>query len=327
MQLDVQDVKSLHAALSDREIVVSACPFFVNVSIAQAAKACGVHYFDLTEDIGTARRIAVLAEHAETAFVPQCGVAPGTINIIGHHMAIDFDKTISVQLRVGALPLFPTNALKYNLTWSTHGLINEYCNPCEALRGGREVELLPLEGLEVFSFDGIDYEAFNTSGGLGTLSETLQGRVENLSYKTVRYPGHRDVIQLLLHDLGLRDDRDTLRRIFEHSIPETDQDVVIVFVSAIGKQGASLRQRTFSVKIYGNEHHSAIQTCTSAGLYAMVDLFVAEKLPQSGLVRQEDCRLPDFLANQFGSVFQPEFPKSAPLKRAGTAGDAGMQEA
>lgn len=186
MQLDVQDVKALHAALSGREIVISACPFFVNVSIAEAAKACGIHYFDLTEDVGTARRIAELADGAKIAFVPQCGVAPGAINIIGHYMAIRFDKTISVQLRVGALPLFPTNALKYNLTWSTHGLINEYCNPCEALQGGREVELLPLEGLEVFSFDGIDYEVFNTSGGLGTLSESLEGRVENLNYKTVR---------------------------------------------------------------------------------------------------------------------------------------------
>jgi saccharopine dehydrogenase-like NADP-dependent oxidoreductase len=328
MQLDVQDVKALHAALSGREIVISACPFFLNVSIAEAAKVCGVHYFDLTEDIGVARRVAELADGARTVFVPQCGVAPGAINIIGHHMAVGFDKTISVQLRVGALPLFPTNALKYNLTWSTHGLINEYCNPCEALQGGREVELLPLEGLEIFSFDGIDYEAFNTSGGLGTLSESLKGRVETLNYKTVRYPGHRDIIQLLLHDLRLREDRDTLHRVFEHSIPETDQDVVIMFVSAIGHQGGRLRQKTFSVKIYGDERHSAIQICTSAGVCAMVDLFVAGKIPQSGFVRQEDCRLPDFLANRFGCVFQPEPPKSGRLKRkrAGTAGNGGMRK-
>jgi saccharopine dehydrogenase-like NADP-dependent oxidoreductase len=187
--------------------------------------------------------------------------------------------------------------------------------------------LLPLEGLEVFSFDGIDYEAFNTSGGIGTLFESLESRVENLNYKTVRYPGHRDVIQLLLHDLGLREDRETLHRIFERSIPETDQDVVIMFVSAIGEQGGRLRQRTFSVKIYGDERHSAIQTCTSAGLCAMVDLFIAGKLPQSGLVRQEDCRLRDLLANRFGCIFQPESPKSGRLKRAGTASNAGMRQA
>ncbi|MFX9180922.1 saccharopine dehydrogenase C-terminal domain-containing protein, partial [Acinetobacter baumannii] len=96
----------------------------------------------------------------------------------------------------GALPLYPTNGLKYNLTWSTDGLINEYCNPCEAIVDGQMREVLPLEGLEHFSLDGLDYEAFNTSGGLGTLCETLEGRVDSLDYKTVRYPGHREIVKL-----------------------------------------------------------------------------------------------------------------------------------
>src|SRR3546814_14275284 len=82
-------------------------------------------------------------------------------------------------------------SLKYNLTWSTDGLINEYCNPCEAIYEGEQIEVMPLEGLESFSLDGIDYEAFNTSGGLGTLCDTLAGRVKSLNYKTVRYPGDR----------------------------------------------------------------------------------------------------------------------------------------
>ena len=82
-------------------------------------------------------------------------------------------------MRVGALPLFPSNALKYNLTWSTDGLINEYCNPCQAIHDGQLREVWPLEGLEQFSLDGVEYEAFNTSGGLGTLCETLRGRVDH----------------------------------------------------------------------------------------------------------------------------------------------------
>ena len=79
-------------------------------------------------------------------------------------------------MRVGALPVFPTNALKYNLTWSTDGLINEYCNPCESIRDGELIEVPALEELEAFSLDGVEYEAFNTSGGLGTLCETLKAR-------------------------------------------------------------------------------------------------------------------------------------------------------
>ena len=309
--VDVKDPAALRAALRGQDVVISACPFYLNIAIAEAAKEAGVHYFDLTEDVATTKRVAELAIGASTVFVPQCGLAPGAIGIIGHHMAMSFEKAHGVHMRVGALPLYPTNALKYNLTWSTDGLINEYCNPCEAVRDGKMVDLLPLEGLEAFSLDGTDYEAFNTSGGLGTLSETLEGRVDNLDYKTIRYPGHRAIVRLLLHDLGLREDRDTLRRIFERAIPETDQDVVVMMVNAIGEQDGRLRQQTFSIKIYGNERRSAIQATTSAGMCAMVDLFVAGKLPKTGFVRQEDCRLPDFLANRFGRIFQPQTAQAA----------------
>jgi saccharopine dehydrogenase-like NADP-dependent oxidoreductase len=305
LPLDVQDGAALRAALKGQDIVVSACPFYLNTAIAEAAKQAGAHYFDLTEDVETTKRIQQLASDAHTVFVPQCGLAPGAIGIIGHHMALGFEKALGVHMRVGALPLYPTNALKYNLTWSTDGLINEYCNPCEAVSYGRKADLLPLEGLEAFSLDGTDYEAFNTSGGLGTLCETLAGRVDNLDYKTIRYPGHRAIIKLLLHDLGLREDRATLRRIFERAIPETDQDVVVMMVNAIGERAGKLRQETFTIKVYGDKRRSAIQATTAAGLCAMVDLFIDGKLPQSGFIRQEDAKLPDFLANRFGRIFQP----------------------
>ena len=122
-------------------------------------------------------------------------------------------------MRVGALPEFPTNSLKYNLTWSVDGLINEYCHPCEAVRHGTLNLVQPLEGLEHFSLDGVEYEAFNTSGGLGTLCETWSGRVETLDYKTVRYPGHRDLMKFLLEELRLANDQETLKRIMRDSVP------------------------------------------------------------------------------------------------------------
>lgn len=304
--LDVTDPNALRAALSAQDIVVSALPFFLNLRIAEAARDCSVHYFDLTEDVKTTAHIADLARKSNTAFVPQCGLAPGAIGIMGHHMALQFEKTFDVHMRVGALPLYPTNALKYNLSWSTEGLINEYCNLCEALRDGEKVDLLPLEGLEMFSLDGVDYEAFNTSGGLGTLPDTLQTRVRNIDYKTIRYPGHRSIVHLLLHDLNLREDRDTLRRIFERAIPETEQDVVVIMVNAIGEHAGRLLQRKFNIKVYGVKNLSAIQATTSAGVCAMIDLFCAGKLPQSGFVRQEDCALADLLGNRFGKIFQPQ---------------------
>jgi saccharopine dehydrogenase-like NADP-dependent oxidoreductase len=116
-------------------------------------------------------------------------------------LAKKFDSLQNLHLRVGALPTYPSNQLKYNLTWSTDGLINEYCNPCEAIVEGQLVQVPPLEELDNFSLDGVDYEAFNTSGGLGTLCDTLAGKVCNLHYRSVRYPGHRDIMKMLLQDL------------------------------------------------------------------------------------------------------------------------------
>lgn len=304
--VDVVDPFALRATLSGQDVVVSALPFFLDVQVAEAAKAEGVHYFDPTEDIATARAIRALAEAADTVFVPQCGLAPGFIAIAAMALTERFDEVLDVRLRVGALPQFPDNALKYNLTWSTDGLINEYCNPCEAVVDGRLMEVLPLEGLEEFSLDGISYEAFATSGGIGTLCETLAGRVRNLEYKTVRYPGHRDRIRMLARDLKLCERRELFRDVIEHAVPITRQDVVLVFVTVVGRKGGLLTQESWAKKIYGDGFEggrSAIQKTTAGGICAMIDLHREGKLPAKGFVRQEQIRLADVLANRFGRVF------------------------
>ena len=158
--------------------MISAAPFQVTTGIAEAAVAAGAHYFDLTEDVTSARAVRRLAADARSVLMPQCGLAPGFVSVVASSLAASFDKLRSVSLRVGALPQFPSNALKYNLTWSTDGLINEYCNPCEAIVDGELRQVPALEELEALSFDGVAYEAFNTSGGLGSLCDTLLGQVE-----------------------------------------------------------------------------------------------------------------------------------------------------
>jgi saccharopine dehydrogenase-like NADP-dependent oxidoreductase len=211
-------------------------------------------------------------------------------------------------MRVGALPAFPTNALKYNLTWSVDGLINEYCHPCEAIRDGQPIEVLPLEGLEHFSLDGTEYEAFNTSGGLGTLCETLAGRVRTLDYKSVRYPGHRELMRVLLEELQLKHDVENLKTILRRAVPSTMQDVVLVFVTVSGLKRGALVQEVFARKIFADRAEaaplSAIQITTAAGLCTALDLFREGRLPQQGFVRQEQVALPDFLANRFGRAYQ-----------------------
>lgn len=306
--VDTSDAQALRACLSGYEAAINALPYHLAILAATQALAAGCHYFDLTEDVGATREIMRLAEGAATAFMPQCGLAPGFIGIVAHHLSQKFSTLHEVKMRVGALPAFPTNSLKYNLTWSVDGLINEYCHPCEAIRDGGIIEVLPLEGLEHFSLDGTEYEAFNTSGGLGTLCETLQGRVKTLDYKTVRYPGHCDLMKMLLQELGMKDDQETLKDILRRSVPMTMQDVVLVFVTVSGECEGKFVQEVFARKIFADRDEtnplSAIQITTAAGICAAVDLFREGKLPQSGFIRQEQVALPDFLANRFGQAYQ-----------------------
>lgn len=305
----VADVASddLGLALNGVDVILSACPFFLTPVLAKLARKLDAHYFDLTEDVASTRIVKEIAAGANSVFMPQCGLAPGFISVAGYDLAKKFDTLRDVNMRVGALPIYPTNALKYNLTWSTDGLINEYLNPCEAIIDGKARETPPMEELEHFSLDGLDYEAFNTSGGLGTLCETLDGKVRNLNYKTVRYPGHCDIMKILLNDLGLGKRRELLKDVMETAIPMTYQDVVLVFVSVSGQRDGRLAQESFAKKIYarevGGKLLSAIQLTTAAGVCAMVDLLAKGDVKGHGFVRQESVSLPTFLSNSFGAYY------------------------
>ncbi|BAM03060.1 saccharopine dehydrogenase family protein [Phycisphaera mikurensis] len=308
--LDCGDADALAAAMEGRHSVISALSFRFNPAIARCARENGLSYFDLTEDVETTRAVREQAEGAAggTVFLPQCGLAPGFVSIAAHELTKSFDALDTVRLRVGALPIFPSNQLRYNLTWSTDGLINEYGNPCEAVAGGKRIDVLPLEGLEHFSLDGVMYEAFNTSGGVGTLGETLAGQVRDLDYKTIRYRGHRDLIAFLMNDLRLNERREILKDILEHAVPMTPQDVVLIFCTATGQRDGHLVQVTDARKVYHGPFRgldlSAIQLTTAASICAVLDLHATGKLPAGGgFVRQEQVPLADFLANRFGCCY------------------------
>jgi saccharopine dehydrogenase-like NADP-dependent oxidoreductase len=319
--LDVTEGPALRALLAGKFAVLSAAPYHLTFTVAEAARASGAHYLDLTEDVATTRKVKALAADAPTAFIPQCGLAPGFISIVAADLAGHFDTLHDVRLRVGALPKYPSNALNYNLTWSTDGVINEYCEPCEAIVDGLPRQTRALEECETFSLDGVTYEAFNTSGGLGTLCETLEGRVRNLNYRTIRYPGHAAIMKALLNDLRLRDRRELLKDILENSVPATLQDVVIVFVTVSGLREGHLLQETYAHKIYarqwGGRTLSAIQITTASAICAVLDMLAQGELRSSGFVRQEEIALSDFLANRFGSAYAME--GAAPLVAPGPA--------
>ncbi|MFZ4286268.1 saccharopine dehydrogenase C-terminal domain-containing protein [Variovorax sp. HJSM1_2] len=306
----IQGAADTHVAIAHQYAVLNALPFHKAVSVAQMCVAAGVHYFDLTEDVRSTQAIQALAVDAHSVLMPQCGLAPGFIGVLGHDLAKRFDSVDSLRLRVGALPRYPSNRLGYNLTWSTEGLINEYCNPCEALVDGVPQQVPALEGLETFAIDGMAYEAFNTSGGLGTLTHTLQGRARHVDYKSIRYPGHHAVMKLLLQDLRLAEKRGLLKDILEGALPGTDQDVVLVFATATGRREGRWLQESYAVRVLGDmvegQRLSAIQRTTAAGMCVALDLVAQGQLPQAGFIGQEQIGLGDFLANRFGRTMAGE---------------------
>jgi len=317
-----------HLAKSPVEAIVSGLPYYCNPKVADAARRVNAHYFDLTEDVTVTRAVREVAKDSDRAFVPQCGLAPGFISIAANALIQHFDEVRSVKLRVGALPQHPNNVLKYSLTWSTEGLINEYGNPCEAIVDGRAVEVAPLEGLEEIEIDGTLYEAFNTSGGLGSLGATYGARTQTMDYKTIRYPGHCGQMRLLMNDLKLNHDRATLKRVLENAVPQTLQDVVIVYVAVAGRQDGELREENYVSKIYpqviAGRLWSAIQVTTAAGISAVVDLVLRDPARYRGFVRQEDFSLVDVLANRFGRHYADGGSKDISARMV-VAGQAGHQ--
>ncbi|WP_428426482.1 saccharopine dehydrogenase C-terminal domain-containing protein [Pararhizobium sp.] len=307
-EIDISDSAAMVSLLTGKFAVLSAAPFHLTIAIAEAASKAGVHYLDLTEDVESTRHVKAIAETATTAFIPQCGLAPGFISIVANDLASRFDTLDSVRMRVGALPQYPSNALNYNLTWSTDGVINEYIEPCEAIVEGHLIEVPALEEREEFSLDGVTYEAFNTSGGLGTLCETLKGKVRTLNYRTIRYPGHAAIMKALLNDLGLRHRREVLKDIFENSLPSTMQDVVIIFVTVSGRKEGRLVQETYANKVYSavvaGRMMSAIQITTASSICAVLDMLAKGELPAKGFIRQEEIGLDAFLKSRFGHHYE-----------------------
>lgn len=288
--------------------VISCLPYFCNPTVAEIAKKHHLHYFDLTEDIQVAQKIADLAKGQKTAFIPHCGLAPGFVSIAAQELMSRFDTVHKVSLRVGALPVHPNNILKYALTWSTDGLINQCCNIGYGIINGTIQPLQPLESLETIEIDGAAYEAFNTSGGIGTLAQTNDGRVDYMTYKSLRYPEHCRYLKFMMQDLGLNKDRELLKKILELALPHTAEDVAVIYIVVTGQQRDQYREESYVRKIYSQPilqmPWTAIQVTTASSVCAIVDMVLDHPENYHGFILQEQFSLTNFLNNRFGKIYQ-----------------------
>lgn len=206
--LDANDDEGLKAVISKADVVINALFYTFNKKVARLAIECGVHSVDLGGHIGGATD-AVLSMHEEAerkgvTLIPDLGVAPGMINILTGYGASKLDRVQDIKLYVGGIPVNPEPPIEYNHVFSLDGVFDHYTDPSHVIRRGELLEVDSLSEVEHIEFEGFgELEAFHTSGGTSTLTETFED-VETLEYKTLRYKGHAEKFKLLV-DLGFTD--------------------------------------------------------------------------------------------------------------------------
>jgi len=206
---DAGDIDLVRRLMSEVDLTIGAASYHLNCQLTSLAVESGSHWVDLGGNNAVVARQFELdsdAKAAEVAIIPDCGLAPGIVNVLAGDARRKLDEIDELHFSVGGLPQEPKPPLFYGLLFSPDGLANEYSEPVRVIEGGRSVEIPPLTGREQVVV-GPPYgvlEAFHTSGGSSTMVDTFAGDVQVLDYKTLRYPGHLRRVKLLL-DLGLLD--------------------------------------------------------------------------------------------------------------------------
>lgn len=268
--LDLADPAALAPLLAEADALFSALPYFLNLPVAEACARAGVHYVDLGGNTDIVRRTLALdplARASGACLVPDCGLAPGLAATVAMAAIADMERVESLHIRVGGLPQHPRPPLDYSLFFSVHGLINEYMGEAVVLRDGELATVPTLEDVESLDFPAPvgRCEAFATLGGTSTLPWTLRGRVRELDYKTVRYPGHAAQIRLL-KQLGYFDEtpiavegrllapRALSAALLTRALTEEGvRDLVVFRVEAQGATPVGGRRRRFEMIDYFDE--------------------------------------------------------------------------
>lgn len=294
--------------VKDKTLIINALPFNQNINLYKACRESNVAYFDLSEDDALDKYIASLLSNEEKIpfTMPHCGLAPGMSSIVTYDLIKQVENPTRAKIRVGALSQNASNKLRYYTSWSGEGLVNEYLGDCQIVKNGKYAIVDALTGYEKLTINGKEYEAFHTSGGIGSLARSLaEGNFSgNIDYKTLRRIGHHDYVDFLFNDLQL--DQNSLTSIFKTCIPQTRKDKVIIYAS-VGddyKEDSATYYKVFKPENINGRHFSAIEYTTAIGLLAMVELYVDEVLPQKGYVKQEEANWKDVIKTMYGGYYR-----------------------
>jgi lysine 6-dehydrogenase len=205
--LDVRNTEAVLALMRESDAAMSAIPYYFNFELAQRAVEAGVHFSDLggnTEIVFKQKTLDAEAKKKGITIIPDCGLAPGMVNILAENAIRRLDKVNTVRIFVGGLPQSPEPPLNYQIVYSLEGVLDYYTTLSWVLRDGKRTQVKALSEIEVVNFDGTvgQLEGFHTAGGLSTMAFRYEGKIPSMEYKTLRYPGHARIMEAI-RELGL----------------------------------------------------------------------------------------------------------------------------
>jgi lysine 6-dehydrogenase len=306
-KIDARNQEQLTTLFSKVDAVISAVSYTVNVLHTEVAIETGTHMCDLGGGWQIVQKQIEMNDKAKDAgvtVIPDCGLAPGLTNVLASHGIDYLDRTDAVRIRVGGLQQNPRPPLNYSLIFSVEGLINEYIEPCVALRDGKIAIEESLVGFEEIQFPEPfgKLEAFNTSGGTSTLPYTYEGKVGELDYKTIRYPGHGHIIWCMMQ-LGLMDSnlmeidgakikpRRVLEYLLEKNLPPGDKDVTLIRITVEGQKKTEARTIEYEVIDYFDESNglTSMMRTTSFPAAVAAMMMVDGRIKKRGVLTPERC--------------------------------------
>ena len=304
-RVDVANSQQVVELMRGHDAVISCVVYHHNLRLARAAVEARVNFCDLGGNNSIVSEELALDEAARDAginIIPDCGLAPGMVSVLAAHGAERFERLEAVHIRVGGLPQRPLPPLNYQIIFSVEGLLNEYVERARVIRGGRIVEVDSLTEIERLEFAAPyeEMEAFQTSGGTSTLPESFLGRVEELDYKTIRYPGHCERFKLLV-DLGLASSeeielegarirpRHLLREMLTRHLPEGEPDVVLIRLDFRGvMEGVSRKLRYDIIDCFDEQTGlSAMMRTTAFPASIIAQMMGRGEITEKGAIPQE----------------------------------------
>jgi lysine 6-dehydrogenase len=315
--LDVRDSDAVFGLMRDSDAVMSALPYYFNYDMAVCAVDAGVHFCDLggnTEIVFKQKTLHERAKVDEVSVIPDCGLAPGMVNILAEHGIRQLDTVDAVRIYVGGLPQNPEPPLNYQIVYSLEGVLDYYTTLSWVLRGGKRTRVKALSEREQVEFPKPigTLEAFHTAGGLSTMAFRYEGRIPTMEYKTLRYPGHAALMEAI-RDLGLLD-LDPVDVKGHHVVPRDafiatvgprlrkphSRDLVALRVAAQGSKGGKPKTVAWELLDYFDAEHgiSAMERTTGFSLAVTGMMQTRQQVAGAGVLTPDEAMPPELYVSE-----------------------------